>query len=161
MGVCGNPDVAKIIINYSTEQNLLRKSPIQVTDSSIKARNHHTHDMKHPARVSLFLSAFVLMPLLSGCTETEGQINAMTDRNAATRDSNEKVGSELQKMNQSLALLTRQINDGAGKRKEFEIKAGKSGGTERTLIKYREDLEKSLTEFAAAVSDYRKKYLAP
>ena len=117
--------------------------------------------MKHPARVSLFLSGFVLMPLLSGCTETEGQINAMTDRNAATRDSNEKVGSELQKMNQSLALLTRQINDGAGKRNEFEIKAGKSAGTERTLIKYREDLEKSLAEFATAVSEYRKKYLAP
>lgn len=117
--------------------------------------------MKQPARVPLFLSAFALIPLLSGCTETEGQINAITDRIAALRESNEKVGSELQKMNQSLALAQRQINDGAGKRKEFEIKAVKSASTERTLAKYREDLEKSLTEFAAAVSDYRKKYLAP
>ena len=41
------------------------------------------------------------------------------------------------------------------------LKAVKSASTERTLAKYREDLEKSLTEFAAAVSDYRKKYLAP
>lgn len=85
----------------------------------------------------------------------------MNDRIAATREANEKVGSELQKMNQALALAKRQTSDGSGKRKEFEMKAGKSGSTERIITKYREDLEKSLTEFATAVSDYRKKYFAP
>ena len=91
----------------------------------------------------------------------DGQINALRDRIDATRESNNAATVEVQKMNQDLALLNRQISAESAKRREFEERSKKSAATERIFVKYRAELETALTEFSNAVSDYRKKYLTP
>ena len=91
----------------------------------------------------------------------EGQITALKDRIDATRESNNAVTVEAQKMSQELALLNRQISAESAKRREFEERAKKSGATEKIFVKHQAELQTSLEEFSKAVADYRKKYLAP
>lgn len=117
--------------------------------------------MKNPNRRWLLSSLVLLLPLLPGCSEMDGQINALKDRIDATRESNNAATVEVQKLNQELALLNRQISAESTKRREFEERAKKSAGTERIFVKYQAELETSLKEFSDAVTDYRKKYLAP
>ena len=117
--------------------------------------------MKSSARRFLLTCPLWFVPLLSGCNEMDGQINAMKDRIASGREANQAAAVELQEMNQKLSLIKRQISADATKRNDFEAKAKKSGTTESLLIQYRSDLEKSLTEFSAAVAAYREKYAAP
>ena len=118
-------------------------------------------DMKHSVPRSLLYFPLMLVMLLPACSEMDGQISALKDRIAATRDTNQAAYQELQQMNQKLSLANRQINSESSKRTEFEAKAKKSAASEKTLIKYREDVAASLTEFTASVAAYRQKYLAP
>ena len=105
-----------------------------------------------------WLGALALLP---GCSEWEGQINALKDRVAATREQNQAAHLELQNLNQKLSLTNRQVSAQASKAKEYSELARKSSSTERIFVKYREDLEASLLQFSTAVENYRTKYLVP
>jgi hypothetical protein len=117
--------------------------------------------MKSSVRRFILLGHLLFLPLLTGCDEMEGQINALKDRISNTRETNQAASIELQQMGQKLSLIKRQTSAEAVKRADFEAKAKKSGNTERVLIQYRTDLEKALTEFSASLASYREKYAAP
>ncbi len=101
------------------------------------------------------------LPLLSSCSEQEGQIAALKDSIASARDTNTAATEELQKLSNRLSELNRKISAQASKRLEFETKSQKSGAAEQLLIKYRTELEESLKQFSESVAAYRKQYLTP
>lgn len=116
------------------------------------------NSLKHKVLSFCCLAALALLP---GCSESEGQINALKDRIDATRQQNQAAHSELQNMTQKLSLTNRLVSAQASKAREYAELAHKSSSTERIFDKYRESLEASLLEFSAAVEVYRKKYQAP
>lgn len=105
--------------------------------------------------------ALLLTPLLPGCSEQTGKINALKEKLEALKDSTSKSSLDLLQLNQKLAGLNRQISDQSSRKTEFEEKAKKSGQTEKIITQYREEAEASLKKFKDDVADYRKQYLAP
>ena len=107
------------------------------------------------------ISATLVVFLLPSCGETEAEIQSVVERTAATRVANNKADVELQKMNQQLSLLNREVTAESSKRREFEDRAKKSAATEQLFSKYKAELEVSVADFANAVAAYRQKYLDP
>ena len=67
----------------------------------------------------------------------------------------------MKELERQLVLARQAIKDQQSLRQEFEAKAMKSAAGAKLAVKFREELEASLSRYADAVSAYRKKYPTP
>ena len=99
--------------------------------------------------------------LLTGCKEQENELREWKDSVSRTQESKEAAATEMKELESQLVQARQAVKDQQSLRQEFEAKALKSAAGAKLAVKFREELEASLSSYADAVSAYRKKYLTP
>ena len=117
--------------------------------------------MKTSAFPGLICWPCLCLLLLTGCKEQEDELRELKESVSRTQESKEAATAEMKELERQLVLARQAIKDQQSLRQEFEAKAMKSAAGAKLAVKFREELEASLSRYADAVSAYRKKYPTP
>ena len=99
--------------------------------------------------------------LLTSCKKQENEIREWKESISRTLAAKEAAAAEAKELEHQLVLARQAVKDQQSLRSEFEAKAVKTAAGEKLAVKFREELEASLTRYTDAVAAYRKKYLTP
>ena len=117
--------------------------------------------MKTSAFPGLICWPCLCLLLLTGCKEQENELREWKESISRTQESKEAATVETKELERQLVLARQAVKDQQSLRQEYETKALKSEAGARLAVKFREELETSLSRYADAVSAYRKKYPTP
>lgn len=117
--------------------------------------------MKTSAFPGLICWPCLCLLLLTGCKEQDDELREWKESASRTQESKAAATTEIKELESQLVQARQAVKDQQSLRQEFEAKALKSAAGAKLAVKFREELEASLSRYADAVSAYRKKYLTP